>query len=220
MFEVLIFFVFSVVIGLMFLFFGYPFFRFLLPVWGFFVGIAFGVNGMQALLGANVISDLTGLVVGFFLGIILALLAYFLYSVTVYWFGLTVGYILGSGLIMAFGIDSGFLSAVIGIITAVAFVFAFAMMRMPKFLIIILTATSGAMAVIMGLFVLFGKVPEIAATLQLTRYMVNNSFFWVIVWGALAAIGMIFQFAVLQAFNEDLNDSYNWDQKKTKKRKR
>ncbi len=72
MFEILIFFVCAAVIGLMFLFFGYAFFRILLPIWAFFVGLMFGVHGMQNLFGANVISSSTGFIFGLFAGAILS----------------------------------------------------------------------------------------------------------------------------------------------------
>ncbi len=220
MFEVLIFFVCAAVIGLMFLFFGYAFFRILLPIWAFFVGLMFGIHGMQNLFGANVISVSTGFIFGLFAGAILAILAYVLYSLAVYWFGLTMGYVLGSGIMMALGMD-GFLAAVVGIITAVVLIVLFVKVQMPSTFIVVLTALGGAMAVIMGLFVLFGAIPAISDALQLTSIIVANSWFWIIIWAVLAVIGMTFQFAVLNQANENLSKNYDWGKpaKKSKKKK-
>lgn len=223
MFTILVFFVLSIVVGLMFLFFGYPFFRVLLPIWGFFAGIAFGVNGMQSLFGANVISDTFGFAVGLVAGIVLAFLAYTLYSVAVYIFGITVGYILGSGFMVALGFNVGFMSALVGVIAAVALLVVFGMAKMPKIIVMVLTAAGGAMAVITGLFVLFGAIPSLPGALQLTSYMVAGSWFWMIIWVVLAGAGLAFQYMLVQATNEDLNANYNWNMKKSvskKKKKR
>lgn len=209
MLEVLLFFVLAVIIGLMFTFFGYPFFRFLLPIWGFFAGLFFGIRGIEALLGPGLIPVSLGLILGFVIGVVLAALAYFVYSVAVYIFGITMGYVLGAGLMLALGFG-GFLAFVVGIVGALGFAFLFSMARMPKFLIIFLTAAGGAMAVLMGVFVLFGKVPTVAASLELTRYMVWGSWFWLIIWAVLAGFGMAFQYAVVQA-SEDVYDVYDWE---------
>ncbi|MBP7832778.1 MAG: DUF4203 domain-containing protein [Candidatus Levybacteria bacterium] len=221
MFEVLIFFVCAAVIGLMFLFFGYAFFRILLPIWAFFVGLMFGVHGMQNLFGANVISTSSGFIFGLFAGAILAILAYVLYSLAVYWFGLTIGYVLGSGIMMALGMD-GFFGGIIGILAAMAFIVLFVKVQMPSTFIVAFTALGGAMAVIMGLFVLFGAIPAVSDSLQLTSVIVANSWFWIVIWAVLAVIGMTFQFAVLNQAQENLSKNYDWGMpaKKSKKKKR
>ena len=210
MIEILVFFVLSVVIGLMFVFFGYPFFRVLLPIWAFFAGISFGISSLSVILGSGLITGTLGLVLGIILGIILAAIAYYVYSLAVYLFGLTVGYVLASGFLMAIG-AGGFLATVVGIGAAILFVVIFAILSMPRFLVVLLTAAAGAMGVIMGLLVLFGRVPEVFASLQLTSYIVANSWFWVMVWAALAAIGIGFQYILLTVFGKaELSEEYVW----------
>lgn len=224
MFEVLIFFIFAVIIGLMFLFFGYPFFRILLPIWAFFAGLAFGFTGVEGLLGTGFISVTLALVIGIVIGLVLAVVAYFLYSLAVYLFGITVGYVLGSGLMLAIGFSPGFMSALVGIAVAILFAVLFAMTAMPKLFIILLTAAGGAMAVIMGLFVLFGQMPEIAANLQLTSYLVSGSWFWMLVWIVLAIVGVAFQYSITSmtegAGYSELSDPYMFEETKSTKKKK
>lgn len=214
MFEALLFFVFAVIIGLMFLFFGYPFFRILLPIWGFFAGLSFGVQGMESIIGNQFVAVSLGLVIGLVFGIVLALLAYFMYSLAVYLFGITVGYVLGSGIVLSLGFNQGMLSAIVGIVVAIAFAVLFMTIKMPKYLIVFLTAGAGAMGVIMGLFVLFGRIPAVSDSLALTSYFVTGSWFWLIIWVFLVAIGVLFQYALLRLAQDmsdaDLNETYNW----------
>lgn len=215
MLEVLLFFVFAVVIGLMFTFFGYPFFRILLPIWAFFAGLLFGFRGIEDLMGAGFLSASLGLILGLVLGVVLAVIAYSVYSLAVYLFGLTVGYALGSGLMLAIGFDPGLVTFAVGAVSAVGLALLFARGNMPRFVIVFMTATGGAMAVMSGVFVLFGKVPMLGPTLEITRYMVWGSLFWLLIWAVLAGFGMAFQFAVTKMSNEDLNEVYDWDKEYT-----
>ncbi len=215
MIEVLIFFIFAVVIGLMFTFFGYPFFRFLLPIWAFFAGLLLGFRGIEDLLGSGFISAALGLILGLVLGFVLAFIAYSVYSLAVYLFGLTVGYVLGSGLMLALGFDQGLITFLVGAAVAVGLVVLFSRTKMPRFLIIFLTAAAGSMAVLTGLFVLFGQVPTLGPSLQLTRYMVSGSLFWILVWAGLAGFGLAFQYAVSSMTEDDLSSEYDWDKEYT-----
>lgn len=207
----------------MFLFFGYPFFRILLPIWAFFAGLMFGVHGIESVLGAGFISVSLGLMLGLGIGIVLAALAYFVYAFAVYIFGISAGYVLGSGLMLALGFNNGLISTVAGVVGAVLLTLLFLSVRMPRFIIVFLTAAAGAMAVIMGIFVLFGRVPDVVTSLELTQYIVANSWFWFIVWALLASLGLAFQYVVVTVVDElnddDLYGTYDWGLKKSKKRK-
>lgn len=216
MLEVLIFFIFAVIIGLMFAFFGYAFFRVLLPIWGFFTGLAFGYQGIASLMGPGFWSASLGLIVGFFMGILLAAVAWYAYAFAIYLFGATTGYIMGAWLMLALGFDRGFVSFAVGILAAFGMVALFSMAQMPKFLIILITAAAGSMAVLTGVFALFGQVPTLPASLDITRFMVYGSWFWLIVWAVLAGFAMAFQYAVAGT-NEDLQEAYVWDEKPPKK---
>lgn len=217
MLEVLFFFICSVVIGAAFLFFGYAFFRILLPIWGFFAGLFFGLNGMEQLLGGTgVISVTTGLLIGIVLGIVLAAIAWYMYNLAVYLFAITVGYVIGSGFIMAAGLGDGFFAMIVGVIFAVGLVAFFHFAKMPQLFVVFVTAAAGAMAVVMGIFVLFGVMPNEFATLRLTSNMVFNSWFWVIVWIVLTAIGMAFQSAVATMAGEMSAEGLSTTSKKKK----
>src|SRR3954465_9138718 len=89
-------------IGLLFgavlLFAGYRFFIFLLPIWGFFWGFALGAQSIQALFGDAFLSTVTSWVVGFFLALVFAVLAYVFYFMAVALVGGALGYAIGVGL--------------------------------------------------------------------------------------------------------------------------
>jgi len=215
MLEILLYFVFAVVIGLMFTFFGYPLFRFLLPVWAFLVGFMFGFRGLEDLLGVGFVSASLGIILGFVVGVVLAAIAYMVYSLAVYLFGLTTGYVLGSGLMLAMGFDPGAMTFLVGAVAAIGLAVIFARGNMPRFFIMLVTASSGAMAVMSGIFVLFGRVPALEGSLELARYMVWGSWFWLLVWAILAGFGMVFQYAIAMTTDGNLNEVYVWEREYT-----
>ena len=215
MLEVLIFFIFAVIIGLMFAFFGYPFFRFLLPIWAFFAGLMFGFRGIENLMGPGFITASLGLILGLVIGVVLAVIAYAVYSVAVYLYGITIGYVLGAGLMLAIGFEPGLMTFLVGAAGAVGMAVLFSKGDMPKLIIILTTAAAGAMAVMTGIFALFSAVPTLGVSLELTKYMVWGSWFWLIIWAVIAGFGMSFQYAVSMMSDPDLNGTYNWEKEYT-----
>ena len=62
--------------GLAMTFAGYRLFLYLLPIWGFFFGLMFGAQTIQALLGSSFLGDVTSWIVGFLAGAVFAVLSY------------------------------------------------------------------------------------------------------------------------------------------------
>lgn len=199
----------AIAIGLTFLFAGYPFFRILLPIWAFFAGLVFCIQGFDSLMGTGFLSVSMGLFFGFFVGIVLAGLAYYFYAFAVYLYGMSLGYVLGQGLMLALGFQYGLLTFSVGVVGAVAMTMLFVTAKMPKFIILFTTAAGGAMAVITGLFMLFGKVPTLPGSLMLTKGMVASSWFWIITWAILAGFGIAVQYALTK--KEELEEAYVWE---------
>jgi hypothetical protein len=212
-----------VILGLALCFMGYSLFRVLLPIWGFIAGLIFGVQALDSLVGGGFLSVSLGLVIGFFIGLLLAAIAYWVYAFAIVLFGAALGYVLGAGLMLLIGLDYGFITVVVGLFSSVLMAMLFVKGRMPKFLVMLLTAMGGSMVMITGLFVLVGKVPTAGLSVFLTRYMVYGSWFWLIVWAIVAGLGMAFQYAMVsqaEQLNEVfLTEEYTTDPNKNKSKK-
>ena len=223
MIETLLFVLLLVILGLALCFMGYSLFRVLLPIWGFIAGLIFGVQALDSLVGGGFLSVSLGLVIGFFIGFLLAAIAYWVYAFAIVLFGAALGYVLGAGLMLLIGLDYGFITVLVGLFSAVLMAMLFVKGRMPKFLVMLLTAMGGSMVMITGLFVLVGKVPTAGLSVFLTRYMVYGSWFWLIVWAIVAGLGMAFQYAMVSQA-EQLNEAflveeYTTDPNKSKSKK-
>ena len=146
-------------IGLAWAFYGLKLFTILLPIWAFFFGLLVGAQWGQDLFGQSgffttVLSWGLGLVVG----IVLAAIAFFWYYAAITILAGAVGYALGVGVFEYFGFDPGVLIVVIGLIVGAVFAIGAFLLGVPVLLVMVLSAFSGAAAVVNGVLILLGQI--------------------------------------------------------------
>jgi hypothetical protein len=151
----------GILIGLAFVFWGFRLFLVLLPVWGFFAGFLFGASIVHVFIGENLpfLATTLGWVVGFVVGVVFALLSYLYYWFAIVFIGASLGYAGGVGLLhwLGNGGDNfmGFLFGLVGAIIVAAIV---VVLRLPKYLAIVLTAIGGAAATITGIALILKQI--------------------------------------------------------------
>jgi len=187
--------VFAILIGLAFVFAGFRFFLILLPIWGFFAGFVFGADIVTQLFGNGFLATTTSWVVGFVLAVISAVLAYLYYWFAVIFLGGSAGYALGIGLMTWLGFHDGFLVFIVGAVFAVIVALAFIVLRVPKFLILAVTAFGGAFAAVTGVALILGRVPLADMSGGIVGSFFNDSLSWIWVVAALVlgAVGFVAQ---------------------------
>ncbi len=183
----------AVVIGLAFAFGGWRFFLLLLPLWAFVVGFSLATEGMRALTGDGTFATVTGWVVGLVVALVFAALSYLFYYAAIAIFAGTVGYVLGASAWGIIGNEQGIIAFTIGIIVGVVFALGAVFLNVPRLLVIVLTGLGGAAAVIAGWFLLTGQIPADNVTWWQVGQLIKNSWFWLIVWGVIAAAGILAQ---------------------------
>jgi len=151
----------GILIGLAFVFWGFRLFLILLPIWGFFAGFLFGASIVHVFIGENLpfLATTLGWVIGFVVGILFAILSYLYYWFAIVFIGASIGYAGGLGLLhwLGNGGDNfmGFLFGLVGAIIVAAIV---VVLRMPKYLAIVLTAVGGAAATVTGVALILKQV--------------------------------------------------------------
>ena len=181
----------GILFGLVLAFAGYRFFLILLPIWGFFFGLAFGAQTVQALFGQAFLATVTSWVVGFIVALAFAVLSYLFYFIAVALIAGALGYAVTVGLVTALGVPMGWLLWIIGV--AVGIVVAIVVLRfnLQKWAIIIATSVLGA-GVIVGTMVLLFN-PAAQALANPVQVALKTSPFLVIVFLAVAVLGVIAQ---------------------------
>lgn len=193
---------FALVLGALFLLWGYRVFLVMLPIWGFFAGFWLGAQTTSLLFGAGFLATTTGWVVGFFIGLLFALLSYLFYLFGVALVAAAVGAALVTGFLSLFGLETGllvFLAALVGAVVVAGLTLLF---NLQKYVIIILTAVGGANSLVLSVLLLFGRVTpdDLAAAGNAIRPVLQDSWFWALVWILLAIVGIIFQFRTNRTF--------------------
>jgi hypothetical protein len=184
-------------IGLLFgtalTFAGYRLFIYLLPIFGFFFGLALGAQTMQALFGVGFLATITSWVVGFFVGAIFAVLSYAFYIVAVAIIGGAFGYMVAVGLLTAIGLQMGFLVWIIGIIAAVAMAFVTIRFNLQKWVIIIATSIMGAETIFGTIILMFNPFAQVLA--NPVKAFLSTSTFLTILFVIVAVLGIFIQFS-------------------------
>lgn len=187
-------------LGALLMFAGYRFARVLLAFWGLIGGFMVGSAIFADFSGDAFIATTMGVVTGIVVGLIFAALAYFYYAFAVTLLAAGIGYAIGSSFITVFGIDPGFMSAMVGVIVGALFGIAVVVLRLPKMLLIALTSFAGAVTAVGGLLVLFNQIPLEFYSYAAARIVIANSLIWSIVAIALAVIGMSTQYILDKEF--------------------
>ncbi len=187
----------AVAIGLGFAFWGIRLFLILLPIWGFFAGFLFGAGAMSALFGDGFLATTLGWVVGFVVGIAFAFLSYLYYWFAVVFLGASIGYAAGLGLLAWLGNGGdNFMGFLFGLVGAIIVAGIVVFLRLPKYLIIVLTAIGGAAATVTGIALITKQVTldELGSGIAGTLAAVNDlPWLWGLGAIILAGVGMVYQ---------------------------
>jgi hypothetical protein len=190
----------ALLIGAVLLFAGYRVALILLPIWGFFVGYFLGLAAIAALFGDGFFSTTLGVIVGFVVGLLFAVLSYLYWYVAVIVLAGSVGASVGAGLMALFGLGPGFLMTLVAIVVAVAFAVGAMVLRIPKLLLIVLSALAGAGAAIAGVLLIFDVIDRQELNTGAVAAVIDESFWWSLVYIVLAAVGITAQTYTTTAF--------------------
>jgi hypothetical protein len=186
------------IFGALMCLFGYRLFLILLPIWGFVFGFGLGAQTMQAIFGTGFLSEVTSWVVGFFVGLFFALLAYLFYIAAVAIIAGSIGYMIAVGLLLAIGLNMGFLVWLIGLIAGVALAFVTIRFNIQKWVIIIATSLAGAAVVFGGYFAMFNPFAQLMQ--NPIRAFLSASPLLMIMAIVLAIVGIVFQYRDTKSF--------------------
>jgi hypothetical protein len=189
----------AIVLGLALTLGGYRFFIILLPIWGFFAGFSATASAITGLWGSAFLTTVFSWVIGLLVGLLFAALAYLFYYAAIIILGATVGYYLGIGFMTWIGFKLGFISVLVGLILAVIFAFGAWYLKVPKLLIIILTSLAGAASLLAGVFLAFGTIPLADLQWGAVGAVVRQSWWWTLIYLALAGIGVAAQWVMTSA---------------------
>jgi hypothetical protein len=189
-----------IMLGLALLFTGYRFFQILISIWGFVAGFQFGASILSNWFGQGFLTTVIGWVIGLLIGIFAATLAYLFYAAAVVILAGFVGYQLGIGVMAGLGFNEGFVTFLVGLLVGLALVALAIYLHFPKALILILTSLAGAELLLGGVFLALGRITLTGLRFGAVGAIVQDSWFWGLLYLAIAAIGFAAQWRSTQNF--------------------
>src|SRR5436190_18762460 len=111
----------AIFIGAVFCFWGYYAMRIVIPIWGAFAGFMLGAGAVSAFDDHEFLSTALGWVLGIFIGLLFAVIAYLFYEVAVVLTFATIGFTFGAGVMTALNIDWDWLVILVGVAVGIIF---------------------------------------------------------------------------------------------------
>ena len=183
----------AILAGGIMLFAGQFVLRLVLPIWGFFAGFAFGAGLVAEFADERFLGTAIGWVLGLLFALLFAVLAYFFYAVAVILAMAAFGFAIGSGLVVALGIDWNWLAVLVGVAVGAVLGLVSVFGNMPMIVLVILSAFAGAVGVVAGLMLLVGSLNSADFTQGAFTDAVQDSWGWYLTLLALAFVGIFAQ---------------------------
>jgi hypothetical protein len=183
----------AIVAGVAMLFAGQFVLRLVIPIWGFFAGFAFGAGLVASFADERFLGTVLGWVLGLVFALIFALLAYLYYYVAVTLAMGAFGFAIGSGLVVALGIDWNWVAVLVGLAVGVVFGLVSIFANMPMIVLVVFSAFAGAVGVVGGLMLLVGSLNSADFTRDDFTNTVENGWAWSLLLLVLAIAGIFIQ---------------------------
>lgn len=198
----------AIIAGLLFCFGGQFVMRLVFPLWGAFAGFAFGAGLVAGFSDEHFLGTVFGWVLGIVFALIFALLAYFFYAVGVILAMAAAGFALGSGLVVALGIDWSWVAVVVGIAVGALLGLAAVLLDLPAVALIVFTAFAGAVGVTGGLMLLTGDLNADDFTRTAFTDQIHDSWGWYLVLIVVAVFGVLVQSRQAIALRRSLRETW------------
>jgi hypothetical protein len=193
--------------GAVFCFRGYLAMRLVIPLWGAFAGFMVGAGLVSG--DAGFLGNALGWFVGFGLAIAFGLIAYLYYEVSVIIGMMGIGFVLGTSLMVAFGVSWSWLIVLSGVVVAVALAFVAIAGDLPMVLLTVLTALAGSSVIVAGLMLLFNTFDAEDFSIGMTTEYVADDWWWFVIYGGLVVGGIIAQFTDVDRRRESLRQAWS-----------
>ena len=187
----------AIIIGAAWAFYGMRLFIVLLPIWAAFFGFLVGAELGQDLFNQTFLGTVTSWVIGIVFAIIFAVLSYFWYYAAVVIAVGALGYAAGVGFFEWLGFGTGLVAIIVGLILAVIFAIGAFLLAVPALLVIVVSAITGAAAVVNGVLIFFGRIKVEDLNSGIVGGLLTDTAIGTILWVVIAVAAILYQFRLV-----------------------
>jgi hypothetical protein len=167
--------------------------RLMIPIWGFFAGFAFGAGIVADLGNDRFLGTVFGWVSGLIFAVVFMILAYLYYYVAIVIAMGAAGFAIGSGIVVALGIDWNWVAVLVGLAVGIIVGIVSVFINIPMILLVVLGSIAGAIGVTGGLMLLFGSLNTADWNHGDFTNNISNSFLWWLLFVILTLGGIFVQ---------------------------
>jgi hypothetical protein len=167
--------------------------RLVIPIWGFFAGFAFGAGIVADFADEHFLGTVLGWVLGLVFALVFAILAYLYYYVAIVLAMGAAGFAIGSGIVVALGIDWNWVAVLVGLALGLVFGLIAVFANVPMIMLVIIGSIAGAVGVTGGFMLLVGALDSSDFSRGDFTDTVSNSFGWSLLLFVLAIGGIVIQ---------------------------
>lgn len=188
----------AIAIGLVFCLRGVVAMRIVIAVWGAFVGLNLGASIVSAVTGDGYLATVAGWIAGICVGLLFAVLAYLYYAVAVTLAMASIGFILGTTVMVAVGVSWNWLVVLVGLVVGVLLAIAAIALNLPALLLIVLSAMGGSSAIVGGLMLITATVELDDFTRATVTSTIGHHWWWYAIYLVLVIVGVVAQVNVVE----------------------
>ena len=167
--------------------------RLMIPIWGFFAGFAFGAGLVADLADERFLGTVLGWVLGLVFALVFAILAYLYYYVAIVIAMGAAGFAIGSGIVVALGIDWNWVAVLVGLVLGILVGLVSVFADIPMVMLVVIGSIAGAVGVVGGLMLLFGSLNTADFSRGDFTDTVSNGWAWSLLLLVLAFVGILSQ---------------------------
>ncbi|MEX2625340.1 MAG: DUF4203 domain-containing protein [Ilumatobacteraceae bacterium] len=198
----------AIAVGALFCFRGYLAMRVIIPIWGAFVGFFVGAALVAGFTDASFLTNLLGWLVGLAVAVLFAMIAYLYYEVSVLIVMASVGFTVGTTVMVALDVTWNWLIVVVGLAVAVALAVLAIAADVPTLLLVLLTAFAGSSAVVLGVMLLVGTAETAEFRTDVFVQEIDDEWWWYVIYGVLALAGVVAQIRVVENIRSSVRTSW------------
>jgi len=182
--------------------------RLIFPIWGAFAGFAFGAGLVAGFAEEHFLGSVLGWVLGIIFALVFAVLAYVYYAVGVVIVMASIGFALGSGLVVALGIDWNWVAVLVGVLVGALLGVGAIVVDAPMILLVLLSAAGGAVAMVTGFMLFTGALDSTTFTDGNFTSRVEDDWWWYAVFLVLAVAGVLSQARDVAALRRSMRQAW------------
>lgn len=183
--------------------------RIMFPLIGFVAGFSAGAGMISAITGDGFLSTAFSWVVGFFVALLFAVLAYFFYAFAVVLAFAGLGFSLAAAILSVFNLDWNWLVIIVGTLTAIAFGLFATVGGLPMGVLIVATSFFGASMIIYGLLLVLNIASFGDFSNGTIYHTIRTNIGLYILWATVGVTASITQFRILEEQTKLAQDCWN-----------